>query len=100
MTKACAIQIIKELAMDDMNWRSDYLTWHDKKQLLAQRSYEQWALDELVRWLKKSKKNPIDATEEFCKRMDDYACMSGNIMFSIAYDAGLYALDTLLMETT
>ena len=95
MTKAYAISVIRELSMDEMLWRDDFMSWRGKKQMAAQRSYEQWALEELIMHIRKSHKPPIVATEEFCKKMDDYAC-SGDIMFSIAYDAGLYALDMLL----
>ncbi len=96
--KKQAIDIIDELKMDSMSWRCDYLDWKNKKQLAAQRSYEQWALDELKEFIRKSNKRPMDATEEFIQKMDDYACMSGNIMFSIAYDAATCALDALLCE--
>lgn len=95
MTKAYAISIIRELSMDERSWANDYMSWRGKKQMAAQRCYEQWALEELILHIRKSHKPPIDAAEEFCKKMDSYAC-SGDIMFSIAYDAGLYALDMLL----
>ena len=97
LRKQLAIDAIRELAMDDMNWKCDYLDWHNKKQLAAQRSYEQWALEELILHIEKSNKSPIPATEEFAEKMDNFACMSGNLMFSIAYDTALYALDTLLL---
>ena len=100
MNRPTAISLIKELACDEMSWRDDF-HWKTKKQELAQRSYEQWTIDEIIRWLKKSKKkDALEALEEFNKRMDDYACSTkdnpGNIMFSIAYDTGMYVYDYLM----
>lgn len=63
-------------------------------------SYRNWAIDELIRYIRKHGDiHPLDAIEDFRYQMDLYACKTTsnvlNFAFSVAVDVARDALDVL-----
>ena len=83
-----------------------YIRDLDKRQIydyrslaFEQRSYSQFAADELLRLLENDNSTPpIMIIEDFVAKMDKYACMStsNSFIFSVAYDTAIYFLERTL----
>lgn len=64
-----------------------------------QRSYQKWAVDEIIRSIERSKSvPPITVIEDFIYKMDDFSRSSRkrSMMFSVAHDVAADILDLLL----
>ena len=98
-TKRYISGIIRDYYYDYQRHREDDvidMIKYRNKDLAIIRSYEEWALEELIRYICENDKGSIiDRVEEFRKKMDDYAC-KGNYAFSIAYDVTTCILDYLI----
>lgn len=63
------------------------------------RSYEEWAIDEVIDILEANQESePIPLVEKFIKKMDEYSCYNEktSFMFSTAKDTAVCILDLLL----
>ncbi len=64
-----------------------------------QRSYQKWAVDEIVKSIESSRFTPpIMVVEDFIRKMDDFSCSNhkNSIIFSIAHDVATDILDMLI----
>lgn len=69
------------------------------RDLFAQRSYQQWAVDEILKSIKESKSIPtITVLEDFIRKMDDFSCRGGEggLIFSVAYDVATEILNIVI----
>lgn len=59
-----------------------------RKECFEYRSYQRWAVNEIIKAVKESDQHPRRTIEDFMERMDDYSCRNLNtsLMFSIAKD--------------
>lgn len=70
-----------------------------RDQLFKQLSYRIWAAEELYDFVcKNDNVPPLEAVEQFIKKMDHYACLnsSNSFMFSVAHDTAEDVMDILL----
>lgn len=94
MIKDYVLTIIREYA---------YERWKDprarlSKERFKQRSYQQWAVNEITRSIEtNSYAAPIIAVEEFACKMDNYSLKNDGTrnMFSVAHDVACDILDML-----
>lgn len=64
----------------------------------AQRSYQIWAIDEILSEINKSSSPVSLIVESFAKKMDSYSCSGkSGWIFSVAHDIALWILDNLLI---
>lgn len=80
-----------------------------RKSIFIKNSLRRWALSEIILYSEEKYKlnwDPIYTMEQFCKMVDDFACvekkddLNENITycFSIAYDVGMEILDMLMVK--
>ena len=72
--------------------------WGLPKAVFEERSYQKWAVDEVLRAIEKSNLPPLMVAEAFSHKMDEYACMkeSSSWMFSVAHDTAEWIVNLLL----
>lgn len=64
-----------------------------------QRSYQKWAVDEILKSIERSKFiPPIMVVENFIRKMDDFSCRNKktSFIFSVAHDMAEDILDVLI----
>lgn len=64
-----------------------------------QRSYQRWAVDEILKNIEESKFTPpVLVVEDFIRKMDDFSCKNkkAGIIFSVARDVAIDILDVLI----
>lgn len=65
-----------------------------------QRSYQMWAVDEILKSIGESKSvSPIAVVEDFVRKMDKFSCSNrkNSVIFSVAHDVAINILDMLLV---
>lgn len=69
------------------------------RDLFAQRSYQKWAVDEIIKSIEESKSiPPITVLDDFIRKMNDFACRGGEggFIFSVAYDIAIEILNIVI----
>ena len=70
--------------------------WHLPKGHFEQRSYQKWAVNEVIKYIRESETvSPIEAVEKFVYKMNALS-RKKNVIFSIAYDVATDILDFLI----
>lgn len=70
-----------------------------KRKYFDQKSYSNWAANEVLLYVQKhSDMSPIEAIEEFAKKVDRYSVKNPNTsyIFSVAYDVAMDILDVFI----
>lgn len=70
-----------------------------KRRYFDQKSYSNWAANEILLYVQNhSDMSPIEAIEEFAKKVDRYSVKNPNTsyIFSVAYDTAMDILDIFL----
>lgn len=81
---------IRDLGEPQMHW---------KKSRRDQRIYSRWAANELLGYVIFHKEiSPLQAVEDFMRKMDSFACLNqkNSFIFSVAYDTAADILDLLI----
>lgn len=95
MNKDYILSVIKDYADEYLKVPQRRLSRGD----FEQRSYQRWAVDEILRAIEKSNSAPpIVAVEDFIRKMDEFSCKNHrtSIIFSVAYDVATDILDLLI----
>lgn len=94
------IELVVRGYFEDLYSREDdtALKVRYRKNIENIRIYEQWAIAELLNYIKNSDERVLDAVELFRSKMDEYSCKntSNSYIFIIAYDTATCALDALI----